>query len=69
MLPRTHRYWAPDSFIDSALATKAQFEASLKLPAGVRCMLERAARGFKDNSAAVAGETCAPATGKSEYMA
>lgn len=40
-------YWAPDTFIDSALASKAQFEASLKLPSGARCMMERAARGFK----------------------
>ena len=37
-------YWAPKSFTGSALATKAEFEASLKLPWGERCMKERAAR-------------------------
>lgn len=45
-------YWAPDSFCDSALATKKAFEESLKLPIGARCMLERSARGIADPSAA-----------------
>ena len=37
-------YWAPDSFTNSALASKAELE-SLRLGEGARCMLERAARG------------------------
>jgi hypothetical protein len=44
-------YWAPDAFSDSALTTKKEFEESLKLPVGARCMLERAARGIADPSA------------------
>ena len=41
-------YWAPRSFMQSALPTKAAFEESLKLPWGARCMLERQARGVVD---------------------
>lgn len=44
-------YWAPDSFTNSALASKAEFEESLRLGEGARCMLERAARGIVDPSA------------------
>lgn len=37
-------YWAPSSFVDSALPSRKAFEESLQLPEGERCMLERAAR-------------------------
>lgn len=40
------KYWCPASFIDSALVSRTEFEASLKLPTGERAMLERAARGI-----------------------
>ena len=39
-------YWNPASFPDSALENKKAFEDSLKLPAGKRMMIERAARGY-----------------------
>jgi hypothetical protein len=41
-------YWAPSSFMQSALPSKSAFEESLKLPWGARCMLERQARGVVD---------------------
>ena len=44
-------YWCPTSFINSALATRKEFEESLKFPAGKRAMLERAARGIPEKSA------------------
>lgn len=37
-------YWAPVSFVDSALSSRKAFEESLLLPDGERCMLEREAR-------------------------
>ena len=41
-------FFAPRSFLDSALPTKTAFEESLQLEWGARCMLERKARGIVD---------------------
>merc|ERR1719454_1153471 len=42
------KYWAPSTFKKSALTTTSAYEASLKMPFGKRCMIEREARGFVD---------------------
>ena len=44
-------YWAPSTFRGSGLPSKADFDASLALPLGARCMLERNARGVADPDA------------------
>lgn len=45
-MPRSEymEYWAPTTYAGSALASKEEFERSLRLPWGARCMLERATR-------------------------
>ena len=40
------QYWAPSSYKDSALKSPAAFAASVKLPFGTRCAMEREARGM-----------------------
>ena len=42
-------YWAPSTLAASALKDEASFVASLQLPFGKRCMLEREARGMVDS--------------------
>ena len=51
-------YWAPRSFAFSALSTQSEFDASLKLLWGERCMLEREARRAED-AAAIASAAAA----------
>ena len=46
-------YWAPATFANSALP-QAEFNASLSLPEGKRCMLERAAREVQKQEAKIA---------------
>lgn len=46
-------YWAPSTHAGSALP-QHEFEASLSLPDGKRCMLERAAREVQQKASVVA---------------